>query len=261
MKKVTTILVMLAIATLTFAQEKEQRDDDDRVDIEVKKKKNRYGTSHGLSFDIGINNYLKDGKSPDDSNENYAAKPWGSWNFAINSVNNTHIGGPLYLQWGGGFSWYNFQFQDEAMRISKGANEVDFTLDPRTNIDPIKSKFSASYVNVSLLPVLRFGENGRKRWGNDNWCFDNDKEGKFRIGVGGYAGYKLGSRSKFVYEEENIKRKDKATDSYYLNSWRYGARLQVGFRDVDFFVNYDLNELFVTDKGPKLNAFSFGITI
>lgn len=36
--------------------------------------------------------------------------------------------------------------------------------------------------------------------------------------------------------------------------------MQIGVRSADFFINYDMNELFATGKGPKLNAFSFGVT-
>ena len=45
-----------------------------------------------------------------------------------------------------------------------------------------------------------------------------------------------------------------------MNNLRYGLRLQFGFRDTDFFFNYDLNELFSAGKGPKVNAFSFGVS-
>ena len=41
---------------------------------------------------------------------------------------------------------------------------------------------------------------------------------------------------------------------------RYGLRAQIGFNDIDLFINYDMNELFAAGKGPQLNAFSFGVT-
>ncbi len=48
---------------------------------------------------------------------------------------------------------------------------------------------------------------------------------------------------------------------YYLNNLRYGARLQIGFRGVDLFANYDLNDLFSVKKAPELHAVSFGIVL
>ncbi|MBA4054703.1 MAG: hypothetical protein C0490_08335, partial [Marivirga sp.] len=73
-----------------------------------------------------------------------------------------------------------------------------------------------------------------------------------------YVGYRIASHSKIVYKEDG-KEKDKEHDSFYLNNFRYGVRLQVGYRATDLFFNYDLNELFASGKGPNLNAFSFGV--
>jgi hypothetical protein len=35
----------------------------------------------------------------------------------------------------------------------------------------------------------------------------------------------------------------------------------LGFRVVDVFVNYDLNTIFIENRGPQLNALTFGITL
>jgi hypothetical protein len=63
-----------------------------------------------------------------------------------------------------------------------------------------------------------------------------------------------------VYTENGDKKKEHHHDNYYLTNLRYGVRLQLGFDDVDFFFNYDINNLFVDNKGPQLNAFSFGVS-
>ncbi|MDZ7646130.1 MAG: hypothetical protein U5K54_02515 [Cytophagales bacterium] len=73
-------------------------------------------------------------------------------------------------------------------------------------------------------------------------------------------GYRIDSYSKQAFNEGGDNQKLNDHDNFYLNNVRYGVRLQVGYQDVDFFFNYDLNELYIEDKGPKLNAFSFGVT-
>ncbi|MFT4787113.1 MAG: hypothetical protein ACI9I8_002247 [Cellvibrionaceae bacterium] len=35
----------------------------------------------------------------------------------------------------------------------------------------------------------------------------------------------------------------------------------MGWRDIDFFATYDLNEVFSNNRGPKLNAVTFGIIL
>ncbi|MEN7549493.1 hypothetical protein AAG747_16335 [Rapidithrix thailandica] len=221
------------------------------------------GTRHSLNFDIGMNNYLQNGKFPDADNQPYSVKPWGSWYVGINSVNKTPLFGRLYLEWGGGVSWYNFKLEDAQFQIQKGATEVEFVPVDNADIDPIKSKLTASYFNLSLVPLMEFGKKGAKRVCNKSEIsiFDKNHPYGFRIGVGGYAGYRLGSHNKFVYKENGDKKKDRDKSNFHLNNWRYGVRVQLGYKDFDLFVNYDLNELFNESRGPELNAFSFGITL
>ena len=214
------------------------------------------GTSYSFNIDFGINNYLEDGKFPDDNNAIYAVKPFGSWNIGLNWVNSTHVAGPLYLEWGPGISWYNFKFDNEDARILKTDDGLEFYLaDPA--VDSKKSKLVATYVNANIVPMLDFGR--RSRGGKFTFMEKNSRG--FRLGVGGYGGYRIGSRTKYVIKEDGDKEKEKDKRNFYLNNWRYGVRVQMGYRGIDFYVNYDLNDLFAEGKGPQLNAFSFGIVL
>ncbi len=79
--------------------------------------------------------------------------------------------------------------------------------------------------------------------------------------VGPYVVYRISSKTKLVYESGGDRSREKNHDSFYLNNLRYGIRLQIGVRSTDIFVNYDMNDLFATDRGPKLNAISFGLIL
>jgi len=212
----------------------------------------RWGKSwQSFNFDLGTNNWLSSGKFPDSNNEIYAVRPWGSWYLALNSTQRSRIGKNFFLEWGGGISWYSFKFQNDAAMLVKNDDGVVFMEDTR-DVNHIKSKLSVTYLNVSLIPVIDFGDRSRRPrvWNN----YGNS----FRIGLGPYVGYRISSRTKLVYNDDG-REKDKNRDGFYLNNLRYGARLQLGFRATDFFFNYDMNELFASGKGPKLNAFSFGV--
>lgn len=220
-------------------------------------KKRHHGTNSTFTVEFGLNNYLSNGTFPSDDNELYAVNPIVSWYVALGSMNSTHLAGPLSLDWGANVSWYNFKFENERTRIEKLDDGLLFYEDPTPGISPIKSKLVVPYLNVSLVPMFIFGKSRSSDWEPFSY-HENDG---FRIGLGAYAGYRIGSRSKYVYKDDGDRRREKEQTNYYLNNWRYGARLQIGFRGVDLFANYDLNELFVTDRGPQLNAFSFGIIL
>jgi hypothetical protein len=218
--------------------------------------KKYYGrrTRNSFNIDLGTNNYMSNGSFPSQNNSLYAVRPWGSWYVALNSIYRTQMARKFFLEWGSGISWYNFKFQNNQVAMSKDNNGVIFDLDSR-NYSFDKSKLTAAFVNISAVPVIDFGGNRRKPS-----FFDGRGASGFRFGLGPYVGYLLDSYSKQVYIADNDRKKEVHHDNYYLNNVRYGLRLQVGFNDVDFFFNYDMNSLFVENKGPQLNAFSFGLS-
>jgi hypothetical protein len=227
----------------------DDHDEDNKWD---RGRRGRIGqTWQSYNIDLGTNNYLADDQFPDAS-EPYSVRPWGSWYVAVNSVQRTRLGKNIFVEWALGVSWYNFKFQDDNILVQEDEFGVHFETDAR-DVDYIKSKLSATFINASLLPVLDFGDHSRKRrmWDGHG--------GGFRLGIGPYVGYRIASKSKLVYEADGEREREKAHDSFHLNNLRYGFRLQLGVRSTDLFVNYDMNDLFAEDKGPKLNALSFGL--
>lgn len=209
-------------------------------------------TWQSFNFDLGTNNYLSNGSFPNNDNELYSVRPWGSWYVGLASIQRTRLSRKFFLEWGLGVNWYNFKFEEDNVLIQKDDNGTHFIADTRFT-DYVKSKLTASYVTATLIPVIDFSDNSRKSriwegYGNS-----------FRFGLGPYIGYRIESHSKLVYKDDDGKQKEKDHNSFYLNNVRYGLRLQMGYRAADFFFNYDLNDLFVENKGPQLNAFSFGV--
>jgi len=198
--------------------------------------------------DLGLNNYMAGDQFPSGT-DLHAVRPWGSWYIAGNSVHRTRLGRHAYVELGLGVSWYSFKFQEDNVTLSKEQEGVVFAVDTR-EVDFIKSKLSATFINASLVPVLDFGRNVVKGKGDG-----------FRFGIGPYVGYRISSKTKLVYEIDDDRTREKNRDNFHLNNLRYGLRMQLGVRTTDIFVNYDLNDLFATGKGPKLNAVSFGFIL
>jgi hypothetical protein len=230
--------------------------EDEYAGSEKEKRKKHRRTQHYLNLELGMNNYLQEGKFPDADNELYSVKPWGSWYVGIIGTNRTQLSGPLYLDWGGGISWYNFKHQNFTTRLEKGDSEVIYYDDPDVP-SPIKSKLAITHLNIHLVPMLNFGKSGGKK---DIFHWDY-YDSSFRFGLGGYLGYRIKSWTKYTWKEEGDKEKDHDYGNFYLNNLRYGVKFIIGYRSMDLFMNYDISELYSENRGPRLNAFSFGIIL
>ncbi|EOZ97009.1 hypothetical protein A33Q_1927 [Indibacter alkaliphilus LW1] len=197
------------------------------------KKANTHSTD--LQFDLGINQWIGSADAPE-------VRAWGSWNPAINFDYTYRPGKNFRLKSMIGVSWYNFKFEDRNIQALRGEDGIVF--EDYSPGGGTKSKISASYLSAGLIPTFTTGN------------------GKIRIGAGPYVGTRLGGRGKFVYNNDEGKRtKEFQRTNLFVNNFRYGARLEVGVANVDLFMNYDLNEMFQTDKGPQVNTISFGIIL
>ena len=153
------------------------------------------------------------------------------------------------LRWnfGLGFQWYNFKFENRDFQSVRGQDQIGFV--ERTDVTGVKSKLSASYLTAMTLLKANLGK---------------DKDKGLSLAVGPYIGYRLGGRSKFIYEESGraVDRTEKINTGLYLENLRYGFRGEVGIgKHLTFFSTYDLNELFQEGKGPSLNPITFGIKL
>jgi hypothetical protein len=207
------------------AQDRRRRHDNVSVD---------YG------FSIGLNNLIQQGANTGPAFPELS--PIGSRYVALSiGAIPTLIRGQyvsLKLFYGVEVAWNNFMFEGNNI-VTKGPTTVEF---PDAGRDLSKSKLTICTLGIPVVPRLTFyNSNGRK-------------VGHF--GVGGYINYRLDSYRK-------IKETDGGTDrrhyDFYLNNYRYGLVAHIGVKSLNFFVKYDLNPLFMPEKGPDVRALSFGI--
>ncbi|TDQ16584.1 outer membrane protein with beta-barrel domain [Algoriphagus boseongensis] len=200
-----------------------------------------------FNIDLGVNNFLDaDGKFPT-SDQPYSVKGWGSWNVGLNWMAAQRISKGFYWDFGIGFQFYNFKFENRDYQAVRGEEMIDFI--QRSDVDGFKSKLSSSYLTAMTMFELDFGKMN-----------DNGRRG-LRIAAGPYVGYRLGGQSKYVFREleGSGRRKDKEDTGLYLENLRYGIRGELGVGRIKFFTTYDLNNLFQDGKGPELNPITFGI--
>ena len=114
-----------------------------------------------FNVDLGKGIWQGDAAAPD-------VRVWGSWMVGLNTVRQMKVSNHFYVKGIAGFHFHNFKFSDDNIQAVKGDATVNFI--DRSN--GIKSKVSASYLTVALVPKFSTGHNG------------------FRLGVGPYAGYR-----------------------------------------------------------------------
>lgn len=233
----------------------EEKDGNTKVDVNVpnraerdsirtsNERKSYKATRFNFDVDLGLNNFLNadDQQVPD-------LKPLGSRYVSLNWHLNSQIGGrksSFYLMSGLEFAFNNYMF-DRNFVIEEDVNNVTY-FRRETEINYDKSKLTHSSVNVPLMPMLKF-----KR--------QNGKEG-FKIGVGPFAGYRLGAHSKFKFEDGGKTQKEKVRSSYNLSDFQYGLTGVVGYGNLDLFVKYNMNDLFKDSRGPDANVISFGLRL
>ncbi|WP_109830811.1 hypothetical protein [Reichenbachiella versicolor] len=232
---------------------------DDEDEEEEKTNWNIKKSRSTMELEWGLANWLEDGDFPDAFDSNYSLRTWGSTYFAVKANTKTQVAGPFVLDYGVGMSWYQFKLENSEYQFIKGDESIELL--ERTDINPIKSKLGITHINASFIPMIDFNY-GKDKPGNRGYEFlDREKRKHFRIGVGGYVGYRIGSRSKFIYQLDGDKQKDKSKGNFYLSNLRYGVKALIGISFIDMFVQYDLNNVFVKDRGPQLQAVSFGIVL
>ncbi|MDD4149900.1 MAG: hypothetical protein PHE33_07710 [Bacteroidales bacterium] len=221
---------------------------DINLNFNINDKLKKPKTLHGFVFmDLGMNNYLENGKFPNDNAEQYSVKPWGSWNLALGGGMRWYVAKPVSIDIAANFSWYNFKYADKSTRVTQTTNNVVFSSDS-LGADYIKSKTAVPFVNLSIMPMIHFGS---KNGGVNHKMF--------RIGAGVYAGYRLGGHVKYEYEINDTQSLYQRKGDYFLNSYRYGVKAVFGVYDVNLFAAYDLSTLYAENKGHELNPISFGL--
>jgi hypothetical protein len=114
--------------------------------------------------------------------------------------------------------------------------------------DNQKSKFSATYITAPLLLEFQVPVN---HYAN-----------RLFISGGLFGGYRLASHTKIKYRIDRSKEKLKTPGDYSLNDFRYGIMARLGYRQLQVFVNYDLQPMFKDEaRVDDVFPLTFGVTL
>jgi len=205
-------------------------------------------TTSDFVFAFGLNNAIVEGESFDDS----PYKIGGSRFFEIGWAGKTRVfdnSNFLRLKYG-----YSFQING----LKPKDNMYFVQDDNETMLEEFSSELKKSKLSISNLvfPVhFEFGPS--KRIDRDTY-FRYTTRNQFKVGIGGYAGFNIGTRQKLKYSVDGENIKDKIKRSYNATSLVYGLSGYVAIDDTALYVKYDLSPMF-KDQTIKQNNISVGV--
>ena len=199
-----------------------------------KKPKYDRRTYSDIVMAIGINNAIIDGQSLEDTPYKVGGSRFFElgWAWRTRVFKNSNF---LRLNYGASFQFNGLKPKDNQYFVmNNGEAELqEFDYDLR------KSKLRMDNL---VFPVhLEFGPS-KKRVTERTIRYSLNNQ--FRIGIGGYGGFNLGTRQKLKYTRDGEKVKDKLKRDYNTSDFIYGLSAYMGFDGVLLYAKYDLNPIF-----------------
>lgn len=203
---------------------------------------------HWAGFGIGVNGWMSDGSFDLPKNQKYMDLNYGkSLNFQLNAFEkDIHIyKNYVNLVLGVGFEWSQYQFSNKT-RLNPDSTYTYGAIDTTNTYNYKKNRLKTTFVNVPVLIEFNTHKNPKKA---------------FHIAFGAIGGYKLGSRTRQILEQNgNIIRVIKK-DDYNINPFRVNAHASIGYRNFTLYADYALTPLFENGKGPELYPFTIGVKL
>ncbi|WP_027077336.1 porin family protein [Maribacter antarcticus] len=198
---------------------------------------------------VGLNNAIIDGQSLEDSPYKVGGSRFFEmgWQWRTRVFQNSNF---LRFNYGVSFQFNGLKPKDNQYFVSDGTGQVQLE---EFEFDLDKSKLRMD--NLVFPLHLEFGPSKFKKTEN---TIRYSLRNQFRIGIGGYGGFNLGTRQKLKYERNGEKVKDKLKRGYNTSDFIYGLSAYAGFDGVLFYVKYDLNPIF-QDALVEQRNISFGL--
>ena len=229
-------------------------DDENEKWNDDEKEKRRYRrnrkTTTQFVFAGGVNNVLVDNEFSSLNDSDY--KFWQSHFYEVGFSFKTRMSeeaSKLYFKYGLSFLWNNLRPKENQFHVING-DQTDLQTYP-TNLS--ENRLRHVQMTFPLHFELDFTPD---RTYDDGFTRDRSGEG-FRIGLGGFFGFKLGSRQYLEYKNSNdLDIEEVQYGDFNMNVINYGLSAYVGYGDISLYTKYDLNSLF---KDTETRNISMGI--
>ncbi|MFH6604634.1 hypothetical protein ACEZ3G_14185 [Maribacter algicola] len=191
-------------------------------------------TNSDFVFAIGLNNALIDGQSLEDSPYKIGGSRFAElgWQWRTRVFKNSN-----FLRFNYGFS---FQFNG----LKPNDNQYFVADDGQVRLEQFEYDLKKSKLRMDNLVFPAHFEFGPSKFRKTEKTIRYSLRNQFRIGLGGYGGFNLGTRQKLKYERNGERVKDKLKRGYDTTNFVYGLSGYIGFDGVLLYAKYDLNPIF-----------------
>jgi hypothetical protein len=219
-----------------------------KINYKNKPKKYDLRTSSDFVLAFGLNNAIIEGENLDDSPYKFGGSRFFEigWAWKTRVFKNSNF---LRLKYG-----YSLQING----LKPADNQYFVQNGNQTLLEEFPENLKKSKLSITNLvfPVhFEFGPS--KRIDKDTY-FRYSTKNQFKIGVGGYAGFNIGTRQKLKYELDGERIKDKQKRAFNTTNLVYGLSSYIAFDDVALYVKYDLSPIFKNQTTDQ-NNISLGI--
>ncbi len=190
-----------------------------------------------LMLDIGINAWSQ---VPDTLDR----KGWASKSVGIYYMKRYPISNKLSFYPGIGLGLEKHGFQSAATFI----DSADY-IDALPFFGITKNKLAITYFDIPI--EFRFHPNGTE-----------DGEGFF-IGIGAMGGVRMNAHTKWVYEVDGDKKRQKVSGNFNLETFRYGFQVRLGFRGIHLYYKSYQSTLFnspIQEADPQVRTIGINLT-
>ncbi len=212
-------------------------------------KRNRRTTSQFV-FAFGVNNVLKNNELTSLNDSSYAF--WKSHFYEVGMAFKSRISpdaSKMYVKYGVSFLWNNLRAKSNQYHV---IDDGGVSLSIHENS---LSEGRLRHVQM-VFPVhleMDFSENKIHKNG-----FMKDRiHQSVRLGLGGFAGFKLGTKQYLEYKNDmGVDIEEVQKNNFNMNTIQYGLSAYVAYKSTGLYVKYDLQPLF---KHTETRNISFGL--
>lgn len=220
------------------------------VNVKGQNKPKKYDrrTTNDLVLAFGLNNALIDSEKLDDSPYKFGGSRFFEigWAWKTRVFNNSNF---LRLK-------YGFSFQMNGLKPKD--NQYFVQDNDLTYLDEFPTDLKKSKLTITNLVFPVHFEFGPSKKIEKDTYFRYTTHNQFKVGLGGYAGFNIGTRQKLKYEIDGDRIKDKIKRSYNANDLVYGLSSYIAFDDIALYLKYDLSPIF-KDQAIDQNNISLGL--